>query len=181
MVVNYKFQRDRTQGALLELVDAERQKRATDAEIVKRIIAPIAELVGNPAPALPTEGWVGGPPPQLANRPYLIHFWATWCGPCKNDFPLLKKLVAEGLPIVGMHPAGTSSEDVRNVIDVGKLGYPTYLAPTRTDGDDRMIGGYPVGLFPYCVLVDSTGKVAGHGSLGPEVVAKLRSLLNQDR
>jgi len=176
VVVNYKYLRDRTQAELLELVDAERQKLAADAAIVKEMIAPIEELVGKTAPKLPAEGWFGGTVPKVDGKPYLVHFWATWCGPCKNDLPLLKKLAADGLHIIGMHPAGTPADDVAKVINDRELGYPTFLASGKTGDGDRMIGGYPIGLFPYCILVDGEGLVAGHGSLGPELLAKLRAL-----
>jgi len=31
-------------------------------------------------------------------------------------------------------------------------------------------------MFPYCIVVDGEGRVAGHGSLAPELIAKLRGL-----
>lgn len=178
-LLSYNYQRERTQGQLLEMVDRARQRDAANAELIKRALAPITELVGKSAPELPADGWIGTPP-KLAGQPYLIHFWATWCGPCKNDLPLLKNLAAEGLPIIGMHPAGTPPEEIRTVIEDRKLGYPTYVASATADSDDRKIGGYPVIMFPYCVLVDREGQVAGHGSLGPEIIAQLRSLLRKE-
>jgi thiol-disulfide isomerase/thioredoxin len=176
VIVDYNFQRERTQGQLLELIDTARNKQAANAELIKRAIAPIAELIGKPAPELPTEGWVGGPAPMLNDQPYLIHFWATWCGPCKNDLPVLKKLAAEGVSIIGMHPAGTPTEEIIKVIDDRQLGYPTYVASAKADGDERKIGGYPVAMFPYCLVVDRTGRVVHHGSLGPEILSQLKSL-----
>lgn len=176
VVVNYNFQRDRTQGQFLELIETERNKQRANSELLNRAIAPIKALVGKPAPELPTDGWVGGPPPKLVDQPYLVHFWATWCGPCKNDLRLLKELAAEGITVVGMHPAGTPAEDIAKVIDDRELRYPTYVASAKADGDERKIGGYPVAFFPYCILVDGTGRIVGHGSLGPELLVKLRSL-----
>lgn len=180
VVVDYEYKRDRKLGEVLQLVDAQRQKQLADAELVKRAIAPIAALVGKPAPVMPSEGWIGGAPPQLSDRPFLIHFWAVWCGPCKNDLPQLKRLAAEGLPIVGMHPAGTSAEDVGKVIEEQQLGYPTYLASATTDADARNIAGYPVAMFPYCILLDRKGRVAAHGALKPELIVKFRALLQAD-
>jgi thiol-disulfide isomerase/thioredoxin len=174
--VNYKYRRDRTQAELLEMVDTERQKFASNAAMIKQILAPLDELIGKQAPVLPAEGWIGGEMPKPDGKPYLVHFWATWCGPCKNDLPLLKKLAADGVRVIGMHPAGTPVEDVAKVIHDQELRYPTFLASSKTGDADRQIGGYPTGMFPYCILVDSQGRVTGHGSLGPELLAKLRAL-----
>jgi thiol-disulfide isomerase/thioredoxin len=176
VVVSYKFLRDRTQGELLELVDAQRQKQAAGDAALQQIVAPIEELVGKAAPELPVEGWIGGNRPELAGKPYLLHFWATWCGPCKNDLPRLKEMASQGVQIIGIHPAGTPAEDVGKVINDQELDYPTWLASAKTGEGERKIGGYPAGVFPYCVIVDGKGRVAGHGSLGPELVAKLHAL-----
>ena len=79
-----------------------------------------------------------------------------------------------------MHPAGTSAEELGKMIDDWQAGYPTYLASAKMDGDVRKIGGYPVVVIPYCLLVDRKGRVAAHGSLKPELVDKLRVLLQAD-
>ena len=72
-----------------------------------------------------------------------------------------------------MHPAGTPADEVAKVIKDQELGYPTFLAADDAAGK---VGGYPANMFPYCVLVDRNGRVAGHGSLGPELLAKFREL-----
>src|SRR5262249_21338684 len=149
----------RTDEEIRKLADAEQQERRNGQEVVRRLTEPIAALVGKEAPALPAEGWVGGPRPDMAGKPYLLHFWATWCGPCKNDLPLLKALSERGAMILGMHPSGTAAEEVEKVVRDEKLGYPTFLAPGKNgDGTSQQIGGYAVGVFPYCVLVDSEGR-----------------------
>jgi thiol-disulfide isomerase/thioredoxin len=176
VVLNFTYRKDRTEKELLEMVDAEYQKQAANEKLIKKITAPFEELVGKLAPPLPTDGWVGGDAPQFHGKPYLIHFWATWCGPCKHDLPLLKKLAASGVRVVGMHPAGVPAESVAKIIAERELSYPTYVASHNIDETDRKIGGFPTGIFPYCILVDSDGRVAGHGSLGPDLMAKFRDL-----
>jgi hypothetical protein len=52
------------------------------------------------------------------------------------------------------------------------LGYPTFLAPAGAGGGKAgAVGGYPVGVFPYCVLVDGRGRVAAHGPLADVIAA----------
>jgi hypothetical protein len=80
--------------------------------------------------------------------------------------PRLKTLAEQGAAVVGVHPAGTPAEDVEQVIRDQKLGYPTFLAAGKdADAKNPKIGGYPAGVFPYYVLVDARGRVAGHGFL----------------
>jgi thiol-disulfide isomerase/thioredoxin len=164
--VNLAHSDKRTDDEVRTLADAEYKKQLQGQEEFKRIVKPLDALVGKPAPALPAEGWVGGKRPEVAGKPYLVHFWATWCGSCKADLPRLAALAEKGFTVVGMHPAGTPAEDVEKVIRDRKLGYPTLLAAGK-DGDTNppTIGGYPAGVFPYCVLVDAQGRVASHGPL----------------
>ncbi len=50
--------------------------------------------VGEPFPSLASAGLEGNLP-ELANKVVLVDFWATWCGPCKESFPLYSKLQSE--------------------------------------------------------------------------------------
>lgn len=167
VTVNYKYRADRTTEEILELVDEEYQQRLEGQKVFDRLTKPFDEMVGKPAPALPADGWVGGTRPDVQGKPYLIHLWATWCGPCKNDYPLLKKLADDGALVVGLHPAGTPAEDVIKMIQEYELGYPTFVSDKEgpAKGTGRTIAGYPAGVFPYAVLVDAEGNVVSHGML----------------
>jgi thiol-disulfide isomerase/thioredoxin len=164
----------RTDDEIRKLADAEYRKQLQGQEEFQRIVKPLDALVGKPAPALPADGWVGGKRPDVAGKPYLVHFWATWCGPCKADLAPLKALASSGIKVVGMHPPGTPAAEVEKVVRDRELGYPTFVAAGKWDGKSGTICGYPAAVFPYCVLVDAQGKVAAHGLLS-EVTGRLRT------
>jgi len=164
--IDYQYRASQADEEIRKLAVAEYEKRLKGQEVFKRLVQPVAAMVGKPAPALPTSGWIGQQPPDLTGKPYVLHFWATWCGPCKNDLPRLKALAERGATILGMHPSGTSREEVEKFIRDQQLGYPTFLATDKnSDASNPKIAGYSAGVFPHCILVDAQGRVAGHGSL----------------
>lgn len=165
VAVDYDFDVKRSDEDIRKMAVAEYQKRLKGQKEVKRMLEPVAAMVGKPAPELAATGWVGGKRPDLAGKPYLLHFWATWCGPCKNDLPLLKNLSERGVLVVGMHPSGTPAEEVEKFIRDQEIGYPTFLDAGKADPKKPNIGGYAVGVFPYNILVDAKGQVIAHGFL----------------
>lgn len=65
-------------------------------------------LVGQPAPdfTLQTIDGQTASLSSLRGRPVIVNFWASWCLPCRQEFPLLvsayQKYSSDGLQIVGV-------------------------------------------------------------------------------
>jgi thiol-disulfide isomerase/thioredoxin len=67
------------------------------------------KLLGQPAPEISVKEWIRGDPTTLADlrgQVVLLEFWATWCKPCEQMFPKLKRLAEEygqrGLNVIAL-------------------------------------------------------------------------------
>jgi thiol-disulfide isomerase/thioredoxin len=69
---------------------------------------PQTPLIGQPAPVLRVARWVRGGPVERwePGRIYVIDFWSTWCKPCIDAMPALRKLEAsysDSVTVIGMN------------------------------------------------------------------------------
>jgi thiol-disulfide isomerase/thioredoxin len=87
----------------------------------------------------------------------LINFWATWCGPCRQEMPLLDELYAKyrlaGLVLMSVNIDETQ-EPAMEMARTLKVSYPV-LFDARKD----VSRAYDVGTMPLTVLVDREGVV----------------------
>jgi peroxiredoxin len=116
----------------------------------------------NPSTTAPdfTLRTMAGPNMRLAEqrgRVVMINFWATWCGPCRQEMPQLSKLYdkyrGSGFVLMGVNV----DDDVRNAAEVA-----TKLAvsfPVLLDTDKSVSKLYDLATMPSTVLVDRDGKV----------------------
>ena len=137
-------------------------------------------LVGRAAPALalpPLPGLVreGRPVPGLeanalaSGRPSLVNVFASWCGPCHEEHPLLMALAEGGVSIVGMNHKD-QPENARRFL--GAKGNP--YAAVGVDPSGR--AGIEWGVYgvPETFLIGPDGTILDKhvGPLTPEVVER---------
>jgi len=112
----------------------------------------------------------------LAGRPMLINFWASWCGPCKIELPLLAQAHHEWgdrVAFLGIDAQDASAEGWKALTAAG-VEYPQLEDPK---GRSRAAFGWTGGL-PLTVFVDARGRIVGTERTAfrtyPEVTAALR-------
>jgi thiol-disulfide isomerase/thioredoxin len=114
---------------------------------------------------------------EWSGHPKIVNFWATWCGPCRKEIPLLNRIQAEyqskGLKIIGI--AVDFTEDVRNFNAKTPLAYDILVGEEDATEAAKAFGVGEMAL-PFSAFVDSHGRVLTV-HLGELHEADLRSTL----
>jgi thiol-disulfide isomerase/thioredoxin len=93
---------------------------------------------------------------SLSGYPVVVNVWASWCGPCRFEFPTLQKLsAAYGKRVAFLGVNSQDSDDAaKTFLEEAPVPYPSY-----TDGDGGIaneLGG--IGL-PVTAFYDRHGKL----------------------
>ena len=87
----------------------------------------------------------------------LINFWASWCGPCRQEMPVLSELhdkyKALGFTVLGVNVEEDSSK-ARKLLQEMSVSFPVLL-----DNESVVSKQYDVVAMPSTVLVDRNGNM----------------------
>ena len=128
-----------------------------------------AQLVGAPAPiaalhAQANELLEGGADAfkarlaDLDGYPVVVNKWASWCAPCRQEFPYFQRQserLAKKVAFMGVN-SNDNDEDARRFLEEYPVPYPSYKDPSL-DVADVFKGGL---AFPTTAFYDSKGKLA---------------------
>jgi peroxiredoxin len=119
----------------------------------------LAGAPGGPAPQFSLEG-PGGKSVSLAQyrgQVVMINFWASWCGPCRQEMPLLENIYKKynklGFTLVGVNvePDSKAADDWLKQTPVS--------FPIAYDKESRVSRMYDVAGMPSTVIIDRKGNV----------------------
>jgi len=118
--------------------------------------------VGSPAPSISSlETFRGRPVEELTQeKPYLLFFWATWCGPCKAALPELMAYEQEHKVTV-LSVTDEVAETVDAFLQKHEGPFPEAIV---LDESRRSFLAYGVSGTPRFVLVDEEGKIKSFNS-----------------
>lgn len=117
-------------------------------------------LVGKPAPDFSLKDEKGNTIRlnRYRGKVVLLHFWATWCPPCVEEFPSLDKMVKKFDPAkFVLLPLSVDEEGINAIREFRKrvsFGFPVVL-DSKADVAD-LYGTY---RLPESFLIDGSGKV----------------------
>lgn len=139
--------------------------------------------------------WSGGPPPALAlkdidGRPHrlsdyrgkvvLINFWATWCGPCRDEMPsiqgLKEKLAGRPFAVLAVNLDEPESR-IRKFLSQMKVDFTILLDPER-----KTARAWNARILPASFVVGPDGRIR-YSLIGEinwdheQVVARISELL----
>lgn len=96
---------------------------------------------------------------QLKGRPVVLNFWASWCGPCKDEQPLLDwgaRTLADRAQFFGVIFEDTD-ENAREYLRTGPASALTQLLDTRS----QTAVDYGVSGVPETYFIDANGIIRG--------------------
>ncbi len=115
---------------------------------------------------------------QYRGKTVLVHYWATWCEPCKQEFGLLKDLQAKyagrGFELIGVN-LDNDAQDLVKYLNGHRLPWPQL----HEEGglDSRLANELGILTLPTMILVDKEGNVISRKIHAAELDAELSKRL----
>jgi len=87
----------------------------------------------------------------------MLNFWATWCGPCQQEIPLLdqmyKKYKPAGFALIGVN-VDKEAPAVKELLARKPVSFPVLLDPAN-----QVSKAYHVDEMPSSVIIDRKGQI----------------------
>jgi thiol-disulfide isomerase/thioredoxin len=119
---------------------------------------------------------------QLKGKVVMLNFWASWCGPCRAEMPLLeqmhKRYSSLGFTMVGVNVEANTADAERWLKDT-PVSFPVLF-----DRESKVSKLYDVNAMPSTVFIDRKGNVRYlHKGYKPgdegEYLNQIRALLKE--
>jgi len=119
---------------------------------------------------------------QLKGKVVMINFWASWCGPCRQEMPLLDQMYKRysplGFTLLGVN-VEANSKDAEKLLANVPVSFPVLF-----DTENKVSKLYDVNAMPSTVFIDRQGNVRYlHRGYKPgdegEYLNQIRALLKE--
>lgn len=118
-----------------------------------------ADPISGPAPdfTLKSRGGKNLKLSEYRGQVVMLNFWASWCGPCRQEMPLLEQLFQRyqpmGFTILAVNVEDSSGDALKMLKDVS-VNFPVLF-----DSDNRISDTYGIEAMPSTILVDRDGNM----------------------
>jgi thiol-disulfide isomerase/thioredoxin len=95
---------------------------------------------------------------ELRGHPVVVNKWASWCGPCRHEFPVFEHVATEKgktVAFIGLN-SGDGRPDAEEFLRERPLPYPSYRDPHEAVA--RALGA--AGPYPITIFYDERGRTA---------------------
>lgn len=160
------------------------ERRELERENMERIMAMMAEFVGEPAPDFSFET-VTGEQYRLSDfrgRYILLDFWGSWCGPCVQEIPKLVEVYDmfsdKNFVMIGIsNDAAASNWDNQKLVDYAEEKGMQWMQ-VLDDQETTIHKLYNIQFWPNMFLIDKDGVVLQRDGLrGEDLIKRLEELL----
>ena len=108
----------------------------------------------------------------------VVNHWATWCGPCREEIPLLVEfnelMASQGVQVLGI--AHDQLDAARRFGDEVGMDYPSLVAVIEGQRLLAAQGNDKSGALPFTVVFDRSGKISDT-KLGIVTMEELQSMV----
>ena len=96
---------------------------------------------------------------DYSGSPLLVNFWATWCAPCRKEFPIIKEIEnkygKDGLVVLAVNVDDTRTiAGVKSFVAAHSIKFTIPLDPNR-----KLFNNFRGSSLPLTLLIDASGNV----------------------